>query len=1090
MEMKHKRYILEILVISILVIVMSACAQTSTTNQPNPQQPEQPIQPSTPVNLTVDAGADQEHTVGDLVVLDGSKSTEEANYSWKLIQKPAGSTVVLNRSFGASTSFRPDVMGTYVAELTLKSGKTTESVQVNIMASEFIGTGIIAANNPITAQNGVLLTPPNDVNTTDVQIRTIDKLAIPLPSIYKAIGNSYSLKSKTLVKSVSNKTIKVSLPVPASAPHDKLALAVLVPAEHQYGLLLNKGGFQDSWFVIDSQISEDKFQAVSDLFMLLPDELQLTLVTHPELNRNNEALRTLSVTTPNFFVACDITFLTSDIPCRQIDETIAAATFETIFLELKDKGFTNNPAIRKTPFSGKNIINLVPPHPFGWAGQYVPVIGSLAIVSDGNFGSTGALSEVVTSRHEYFHALQFSYLNPIQVAEVAFNLWSLEGQAMAIMNSRSDVQRFAESLLPRDVEVGFFDNTIDVAASNLPPYEAQDFWVFVAKSINNSTSSLERFVSQGHSASSVDSVFRNSNSVFPSLGEAYWAWVKNQAFEANIEVVIPSENCTPNRGITGTVNPLGTVQPTFISFAPSVNENGAGTTNISRSVRLDPLSSKLFTIDLRNDSPANYVSYQALIQLQDTGNDVKFKIYDDASYAQQPCTELPDGRRNIQVHRLNEDGGPNRGRIVHVLISNTSHTSSVEPILIIDSNVEPLSNEAAALRLIQPTFTRVREGKRVTYEVEAVSPNVDSRLAWFINNERVREDEVPRGSDNYKLSFVPCPQETTMRAALLERLAGNQIVTHTMEVVPFGEPIVDTNQDGWYVGIATEEEIFRARIRLATCNDPDSTSINLQDVLWKIDSRDKTIDEVLKFAKEQLKGDKIFAEIGLQYPAKDPNGVETQFTVYACEARNDLSEKSSVLPCLAYQNQKATEDMFRGLELLNTQKEAIDFLQSRLTSGLNSSSIKTSALTTPRKESLDKIASIFSKDTASVLDTLFSTLESKDIGTFETSFKELHLKIQKGGFKQAQSDLILEAMGLVMTQVDEYSNRSSGGNNRWAQFMFSKDPDGINQKVNVLEPANRALEAFVSVVATTEQVKGLDEIMTYVAALHAVEISD
>src|SRR6185436_2752278 len=72
------------------------------------------------------AGADVSVIAGRTVTLDGSGSTDVDGdllaYSWALIQRPAGSSAVLNSPSSVAPSFRADQPGVYIAQLIANDG--------------------------------------------------------------------------------------------------------------------------------------------------------------------------------------------------------------------------------------------------------------------------------------------------------------------------------------------------------------------------------------------------------------------------------------------------------------------------------------------------------------------------------------------------------------------------------------------------------------------------------------------------------------------------------------------------------------------------------------------------------------------------------------------------------------------------------------------------------------------------------------------------------------------------------------------------------------------------------------------------------
>jgi len=85
------------------------------------------------------AGDDQEVSVGEVVQLDGSRSTDPEGlpleYSWVFVSRPGGSAAVLDLPGTVNPVFTPDVEGAYVVRLTVTDpGGLTDSDDVTILA--------------------------------------------------------------------------------------------------------------------------------------------------------------------------------------------------------------------------------------------------------------------------------------------------------------------------------------------------------------------------------------------------------------------------------------------------------------------------------------------------------------------------------------------------------------------------------------------------------------------------------------------------------------------------------------------------------------------------------------------------------------------------------------------------------------------------------------------------------------------------------------------------------------------------------------------------------------------------------------------
>ena len=77
------------------------------------------------------AGPDQDVTLGDLVQLDGSQSSDpngdDLTYAWTFASQPNGSAAVLSSATVANPTFTADVAGEFVVELTVSDDELTSS---------------------------------------------------------------------------------------------------------------------------------------------------------------------------------------------------------------------------------------------------------------------------------------------------------------------------------------------------------------------------------------------------------------------------------------------------------------------------------------------------------------------------------------------------------------------------------------------------------------------------------------------------------------------------------------------------------------------------------------------------------------------------------------------------------------------------------------------------------------------------------------------------------------------------------------------------------------------------------------------------
>jgi hypothetical protein len=106
-----KRALILLMVLVITIFVIAACDGSNGDDNTRP---------------VADAGADQEVLTGDLVILDGSGSSDaEAStltYVWSFVSIPGGSAAAFSDSTAMDPTFTPDEAGIYVASLVVNDG--------------------------------------------------------------------------------------------------------------------------------------------------------------------------------------------------------------------------------------------------------------------------------------------------------------------------------------------------------------------------------------------------------------------------------------------------------------------------------------------------------------------------------------------------------------------------------------------------------------------------------------------------------------------------------------------------------------------------------------------------------------------------------------------------------------------------------------------------------------------------------------------------------------------------------------------------------------------------------------------------------
>ena len=142
-----------------------------------------------------DAGPAQTVTVGDLVTLDGSNSTDPVEgdpltYAWTITVRPASSATTLTDATTVSPTFVPDLPGAYTVELTVddnNGGTDTDTTTITAAAigmtmsldDSLVGVGRTTIGT-VTLDNPA---PPGGVTVTlslDTAIATVDPTAVSI----------------------------------------------------------------------------------------------------------------------------------------------------------------------------------------------------------------------------------------------------------------------------------------------------------------------------------------------------------------------------------------------------------------------------------------------------------------------------------------------------------------------------------------------------------------------------------------------------------------------------------------------------------------------------------------------------------------------------------------------------------------------------------------------------------------------------------------------------------------------------------------------------------------------------------------------
>lgn len=234
-----------------------------------------------------------------------------------------------------------------------------------------------------------------------------------------------------------------------------------------------------------------------------------------------------------------------------------------------------------------------------------------------------ATPEIVTTRHELFHAIQFGYnsiLNTWNSKELTWG--AIEGLAVAAEESLIHLTRGTRFIRePLLLEYPLFNTQVRKHCVSWLDYSAQDFWVFVGKRIepfDPKLSLLIPILESGATKEGIDNALQQTP-IFESLADAYWQWAKDYALEKQTLLGFWGSEPIP-KGHPGQwwAEALGTKAHNTIYVDSTPTED-------SVAFSLQPLSSRVMAFVFEPDLNE---PYQVTIKSRDSDSKIMFKVYD------------------------------------------------------------------------------------------------------------------------------------------------------------------------------------------------------------------------------------------------------------------------------------------------------------------------------------------------------------------------------------------------------------------------------------------------------------------------------
>lgn len=622
--------------------------------------------------VDADAGADRTVVVGAVVELDGTGSLGPSGaalqFDWGFEAVPDGSAALLTGAADDRAGFTPDVAGEYVVRLTVRAGTASDSDTVRITAASLLEPGAVletADGVRVAAVEGALEA------SVAVAVQPTDPPygAWPLPTGLEAVGPALRVSSDTTTFVVGDAPLVLGVPIAAGVATDQLALAVLSPPDE----LDDGDGDAYAWSLLPGTFDPGSGLLTVALGALTVEGRTVVPVIAPGFDSVatvSAGVGAASVEFVDGFVVQCVGFAAGE--CTAADRTSSEETLIQAHAAFVDGlGFNEPRLVRRV-----EVVSWLPPRvrvheyqyqlrrftlaecrnpdtqaPTNGRGRYLRA-ESVAYTC---YDPTQATPRHRTTRHELFHALQYGFPTYLQnrssVPEAV-----AEGMARSAEMSENGLQRSFPRAL-REVDVPLFDG-------DERPYEAQDFWLYLMLRFGADLEALIPMLQGGGTIGVVDDVLQ-THAGYPenlTLGEAYWAWAKNQAFEKAIDLDrgVLGAPCTLNDGVRqpgGTASAVAT--PTSLTHLINV---GAQVVDVT----LPPLTSQVFELDFDTYSAADYRARASV--LFSSAIDVKF--YDAADAGSVDCR----GGAEPQVLDVTVPSGGSARH--HVLIANSHPTLS------------------------------------------------------------------------------------------------------------------------------------------------------------------------------------------------------------------------------------------------------------------------------------------------------------------------------------------------------------------------------------------------------------------------------
>lgn len=523
----------------------------------------------------------------------------------------------------------------------------------------FAATGLLVDGGVVEGPGGVVLGAVAGAISEPLPVWIVEVPAPDEPLIAGATarGAFYNIGGERRTTATDGAPFGLALPVPEGTDTAHLAAAVLARADEV--LDVPEGG--ELWIPLAGV-----YDAAGNRFSLALDTLALegitvVLIEHPDLEPLTRppvaASRGLGA---SFEITCH-GFGSAEL-CGDAQEEQYGFELAEAHARFTESGY-ENPALRN------ELVLLDTPGSFSTIGS-LTYVGNQIRPKDikacgdinGEFfprryvffgrkiefcyapGVTSDIDIEATVPHELFHAFQVGFPGlDSSLSGPEDYAWVIEGTATAAQNSSTQMARDALRL-PLAIDRGL--TSLNPAND---PYKAQDFWVYFGQERGLGLDYLRPLFERGGTTQAAAEFFSEVHQT--SLGDEYWAWVKNQAFEKTNDLGHALED--PCR--------LEFDRDTLLIGTVPVLPHGQGGGESPRAPVVEGILTRLTAQVVRITFARDLLSPTLITAGEQAG--LKYKVYLNGI---KPCGgEIDDGPRTFPELAITD--------MIYVLLANTEH---------------------------------------------------------------------------------------------------------------------------------------------------------------------------------------------------------------------------------------------------------------------------------------------------------------------------------------------------------------------------------------------------------------------------------